>query len=79
MNRDIDYAPNRYVIMEITEDGPSRLQGHVTYPTWEDARSGATNYLRKGNGHKRVTVLKIEADFWLDPLPDLKTNRAETP
>ena len=77
MKQEGNYAIGRYIIMEIDEDGPNCLEGRKTYRSMQDARSGVEDYLRNKRSHVRLTIMKIEGDFWLDPNPQILTNREE--
>ena len=76
-NAKYDFAPGKFTIMEVGQDGPERLQGHQTYDSHESAARAAERYLREERSHGQVTVFRVETTYHLDPLPKLMSNAPE--
>lgn len=70
-NAKYDFAVGKYFLVEIGDDGPSRLEGHTTYSTPKAARDAAERYMRSGRRGCRVTVCRVEGTYWLDPKPEV--------
>lgn len=68
--------PGEYVLMRITNDGPSRIQGRASYCNADRAHQAAELYLRE-HPDARVTIFRVDYTYWLDPNPKMFSNAPE--
>ena len=61
---------HNYYLLELTTDGPQRLQGNAGYPTLASARAGAERFLR-ANPFRRITLFQTHETMWIDPNPSI--------
>jgi hypothetical protein len=54
-----DFAKDRYFLLLMTSDGPSRIQGHTTYDSYEKAEKAAHDYLREGYKSGSLIISKV--------------------
>ena len=76
MGRTHDYAVGRIILMQLTDDGMVRMEGHTTYPNYITAKKGADRLAREHPARK-ITMLTVGATFWLDPKPDLLSDEPQ--
>ncbi len=76
-NAKYDFAPGKFVLLEIGQDGPDRLEGHRTYDSFAAARLSAERYLRHERPRAKVTIFEVKYTYHLDPHPALISNAAE--
>ncbi len=75
-NADYDFAKDRYFILSITTDGPSRLEGHKTYEDYEIAEAAAKRFLERGYRSDSVIIAKVADLVCLKVTTEL-TSRSE--
>lgn len=76
-NFEYDFAPGKFALFEVGPDGPSRLEGHMTYENLATAERAAERLLRSG-GSRRITIFEVGFTYRLDPHPELLTNKHKT-
>lgn len=60
----------RYYVMELTDDGPSRVDGTHGTDSRETARASAKDFARK-YPHRRFTIFETHETVFLDPRPEV--------
>lgn len=65
---------DRYILMALTDDGPSRIQGKAWHASECDAVQAAERLLREGGHGSRITVFRELGTYWLDPEPRVLNN-----
>ncbi len=64
-------------LMEITDEGPSRLEGKSWYGTKEAARKAAVQFLRTRRQNARVTLFTAGPTFWVNPNPEILSDETD--
>ena len=70
-----DFAPGKFALLEVGDDGPSRLEGHTTYDSMEEAEKAAESFLRDSYAGRRVTIFEAHFTYHVDPRPKILDNK----
>lgn len=66
-NAAYDFKPGRFFLVEITDEGPNRLQGHTTYDSQDVAEKAALEMMRANMCRKQIVALvKVAGLHMLD-------------
>jgi len=66
-NAAYDFKPGRFFLVQITDEGPSRLQGHTTYDSRDIAENAALEMMRTNMWKEQiVAVVEVTGLHMLD-------------
>jgi len=66
-----------WFLVAVTEDGPSRIQGTVTYSTEIAAINGAREFLAQLGPSVTICVCQAGCHLWVDPVVRIITDAPE--